>query len=346
MSEEASISIRLLRSRALQNSWRGAIRAQVENLLKRESANGKPFWELKLRDATDSLTLRAWLDTPAFDDCEKQQPGNWVEVGGEFYQNGNFGLDAKRWRMTALAAEEAAAIVTGDEQTNQALAADFGDISSMAGGLKDPRLQALCEKFLSQYGERFQRAAAARNFHHARRGGLCAHTAQMMRSGDAICGVYKNLNRDLLLAGILFHDSGKLWETCPAELSLEIPINLTGEMLGHISIGIELVNRLWSELEEERKNWESLQPESEKVRLHLLHLIAAHHGELEFGSPVQPKTPEAMALHFIDNLDAKLEMLFAGYQTAAEVAPGIFDRVRPLNHNLITPLPQLETSTS
>jgi len=344
MSDKSPISIRLLRSHTLENSCRGAVHAQVENILKRESANGNPFWELRVRDATDSLTLRAWMDTPAFSDCEKQQPGNWVEVAGEFYQNGSFGLDAKRWRLISLSAEEAEAILGGDEQTRQALATDFAEISTLIGGLNDPRLKTLCERFLSQYGERFQRAAAARNLHHARRGGLCNHTAQMMRSGNAICGVYKDLNRDLLLAGILFHDCGKLWETCPVEMGLEIPINLTGEMLGHISIGIELVNRLWSELEEERKNWEVLQPESEKVRLHLLHLIASHHGDLEFGSPVQPKTPEAMALHFIDNLDAKLEMLFAGYQTTTEIAPGIFDRVRPLNHNLIAPLPRPEAS--
>ena len=74
------------------------------------------------------------------------------------------------------------------------------------------------------------------------------------------------------------------------------------------------------------------------MRLHLLHLIASHHGELAFGSPVVPKTPEACALHYIDNLDAKMEMVFSAYGTAQQVAPNIYDRTRPLPGYLIEPL--------
>ena len=84
--------------------------------------------------------------------------------------------------------------------------------------------------------------------------------------------------------------------------------------------------------------WKDLRPDNEDVRLHLLHLIAAHHGELEFGSPVQPKTPEAIALHYIDNLDAKLEMLARGYEGGASVAGRIYDKVKPLNVRLVAPL--------
>jgi 3'-5' exoribonuclease len=74
-----------------------------------------------------------------------------------------------------------------------------------------------------------------------------------------------------------------------------------------------------------------------------LHLIAAHHGETQLGSPVNPKTPEAMALHYIDNLDARLEMFFAGYVTAKPIAARIFDRVRPLPGNLVKSLQRFET---
>jgi 3'-5' exoribonuclease len=83
-----------------------------------------------------------------------------------------------------------------------------------------------------------------------------------------------------------------------------------------------------------------LEPASDHVRLHLLHLIGSHHGELAFGSPVLPKTPEAIALHYIDNLDAKLDMFSRGYETSHEIAPGIFERVRPLPQNLVEPLPR------
>ena len=76
----------------------------------------------------------------------------------------------------------------------------------------------------------------------------------------------------------------------------------------------------------------------EDCRLHLLHLIAAHHGEPQFGSPVYPKTPEAHALNYIDNLDARLEMIFAGYAVAKPLATRIFERVRPLPGNLVKAL--------
>ena len=114
--------------------------------------------------------------------------------------------------------------------------------------LQDPRLQQLCEKFLNQYGSRFRRAAAARNNHHARRGGLLDHTARMMQSAQALLPVYSNLNADLLIAGILFHDVGKLWETCPPAQGFGISPDLRGELMGHLSIGIEIVNSLWREL--------------------------------------------------------------------------------------------------
>ena len=109
--------------------------------------------------------------------------------------------------------------------------------------------------------------------------------------------------------------------------------------MGHISIGLELVNSFWRKVSADNgDSWRNLTPASEDVRLHLLHLIGAHHGEKAFGSPVDPKTPEAMALHYIDNLDARLEMFAAGYTTAKPLAARIFDRVRPLPGNLVKSL--------
>jgi 3'-5' exoribonuclease len=201
----------------------------------------------------------------------------------------------------------------------------------------DPRLRGLCDLFLQEFGPRFQRASAARHNHHAHRGGLLRHTGQMMRSASAVCSAYPVLNRDLLLAGVLFHDCGKLWEMCPPEAGFEIPRELRGELLGHISIGIEAVNALWRKLPLE--TWRGMEPASEDVRLHLLHLIASHHGELQYGSPVEPKTPEAIALNMVDNLDAKLEMLAMAYNRQPEIAPGIHERVKALNTSPVKPLP-------
>src|SRR5436309_9213570 len=118
-----------------------------------------------------------------------------------------------------------------------------------------------------------------------------------------------------------------------------------GELVGHISIGLELVNSLWQKLAAENADvWKRYRPPSNDVRLHLLHLIGAHHGEKELGSPVFPKTPEAMALHYIDNLDARLEMFAAGYTTAKPLAARIFDRVWPLPGNLVKSLEKFQQS--
>ncbi|MEO8351124.1 MAG: HD domain-containing protein, partial [Chthoniobacteraceae bacterium] len=170
---------------------------------------------------------------------------------------------------------------------------------------------------------------------------LVEHVAQMMRSAHAICDAYPGLNRDLLTVGVLFHDCGKLWENQMPADGFTMPFDERGEMLGHITIGIEVANSLWRKLaqREAAAAWKELVPASEDVRLHLLHLIAAHHGELQFGSPVPPKTPEAIALHYIDNLDAKMEMFANAYAGSRYLAPRIQEKVWPLPGNLVTPLP-------
>ncbi len=196
----------------------------------------------------------------------------------------------------------------------------------------------------SEIAELLQGPAAARNYHHARRGGLVEHTAQMMRVATKVGPLYPQLNLDLLLAGILFHDSGKLWENQLPENGFTMGYDERGELMGHISIGLELVNSIWRKLSPENAEaWKLFTPASEDVRLHLLHLIGAHHGEPEFGSPVSPKTPEAMALHYIDNLDARLEMFAAGYTTARPLAARIYDRVRPLPGNLVKSLDKFQS---
>ena len=239
-------------------------------------------------------------------------------------------------RMRVLTPEEMQSLFAGGESEIAAVEKDYGDVVQLVEGIRDPRLLALCRLFLQEFGTRFQRAAAARQNHHAHRGGLLRQTGQMMRTADALCSAYPNLNRGLLLAGVLFHDCGKLWEVCPPESGFEIPRELRGELLGHISIGIELVNTLWRKLPLEE--WRESTPSSEDVRMHLLHLIAAHHGELQFGSPVEPKTPEAIALNMVDNLDARLEMISAAYVKQPEIAPGIHERVRTLNTSPVKPL--------
>ena len=333
------LTITQLKRAAAEARLDARVHAQLESLVRRDASNGKPFFETALTDAEGKLSLKAWNDSPAFTFCERATAGIFVEVSGDF-STGRFGLEASRWTVRELNGEERESLLAGPPELRAKQAADFAFIEQGVEAMADPRLAALARLFLVDFGERFRRAAAARNNHHARRGGLVEHTAQMLRSALAIASVYPHLNRDLLTAGVLFHDCGKLWENQLAADGFGMPYNETGELLGHITIGIELVNALWRKLQQGEiwKSWHGLDPASEDVRLHLLHLVAAHHGELQFGSPVVPKTPEAWALHYVDNLDAKMEMLANAYATGKPLAARIQEKVWPLPGHSVKPL--------
>lgn len=333
-------SISEVRRRAQNGLVNARVHVRVEDAAPELTRESKPYCKLTLADACDRLMLRVWSDHPDYKICGALNEGDFVEINGEFAQHQQYGLEARRWNVRALDTNEIAELLAGPPELRAKQSADFEFICATVGTIGDPRLRGLCELFLSEFGERFRRTAAARNYHHARRGGLVEHTAQMMRTALSLSAIYPELNRDLLLAGILFHDSGKLWENHVAENSFAMAFDERGELMGHITIGLELVNALWRKLqtEENIRAWETLIPSSEDCRLHLLHMIASHHGDMQLGSPVFPKTPEAQTLHYIDNLDARLEMFSAGYLTAKPIAERIFDRVRPLPGNLVKPL--------
>ena len=269
------------------------IHAQIEKISLKEASNGKPYYELVLRDASESMTLRAWADTEAYDSSLSRRKGDFIEVEGSFNHNGSFGLDARGWNLHTLSEEQRELLLQGSAEHQALLETAWHRISDAVESLIDPRFKALCKRFLELHGDRFRRAAAARSNHHARRGGLLEHTSRMMESA----------------------------------------------LIGHLSIGIELVNALWRELPKD--GWKELSPPTEVARIHLLHLIAAHHGQLEFGSPILPKTPEATILHFVDNIDAKMEMFSAAYLAASandEDFKTPLDWVRPLGVSPVLPL--------
>lgn len=324
------------------------VHVQVEAAAAKNTREGKPYCELALADAADRMTLRVWSDHQAYRACGSLEREDFIELAGEFHQHQQYGLEAKRWTVRALTAEEQQHLLQGPAELREQQRADWEFIASTITTIGDPRLHSLGQAFLDEYGERFRRTAGARSYHHARRGGLVEHTAQMMRLADAIALLYPQLHRDLLIVGILFHDAGKLWENQLPENGFTMGFDERGELLGHISIGLELVNKLWAKLHASHsfERWSTLSPTSEDVRLHLLHLICAHHGEPQFGSPVYPKTPEAMALNYIDNLDARMEMFTAGYLVAKPIADRIYDRVRPLPGNLVRPLEKFEAPTA
>ena len=132
--------------------------------------------------------------------------------------------------------------------------------------------------------------------HHNMLGGLLYHSYRMVKSADALCGVYDILDRELMICGAALHDIGKLWEY-NTSVTGEAEFTPSGILFGHIYLGASLIKRYT-----EGGNYDM-----EKVQ-RLVHMILSHHGTREFGAVVCPATAEAFALHYIDNIDAKLYM--------------------------------------
>lgn len=319
----------------------GAVRVQVTQIITKTTKTGKPYLEATFADVEGSLTFKVWDNAPWHPAIAPLQPNDAVELSGNWLV-GQYGMEASDLDVRSLTAEEEEQMLAGSPELVARQQRDWECIQALTATIADPRLQALCATLLSTFGTRFRRSGAARKMHHARRGGLVEHTAGVMRTADALCRVYPQLNRDLVLTGALFHDCGKMWENTYEEHSFVMPYSLMGELMGHITTGIELINKLWSGLmAEHREEWRALTPASDQVRLHLLHLIASHHGTLEYGSPVVPKTPEALALHHADDVDAKMEMFRYGYETAPAVSDHVQQPKFPLG-NIVTPLPAFE----
>src|SRR5450432_3087105 len=265
------MTLRKIRQAVRDGTLDARVHVQLEAVEAKLTREQKPYCELALADAGDRMTLRVWSDNPNYKACDSLGAGEFVEIAGEFYQHQQFGLDARRWKVRPLTPDEKSELLQGPPELRAKQSVDWDCIVATIAAIGDPRLRALCAEFIAEHGERFRRAAAARNYHHARRGGLVEHTAQMMRSGLAIAPLYPQLNSDLLIAGILFHDSGKLWENQLPETGFTMSYDERGELMGHITIGMELVNSLWRKVVSEHgEKWKNLSPASEDVRLHLL----------------------------------------------------------------------------
>jgi len=173
-------------------------------------------------------------------------------------------------------------------------------------------LLLLVGKFVNDpaFATAFKRAPAAVQMHHAYLGGLLEHTVNLLRLAQAVCPLYPRISRDRVLAAVLLHDAGKT-----RELAYETNLEYTseGQLLGHIVQCVLWLHEKCREIEAEQQ-----QAFPHQVELALKHLILAHHGKYEFGSPRLPAMPEAFLLHYIDNLDAKLAMSQAAIEADSD----------------------------
>ncbi len=191
----------------------------------------------------------------------------------------------------------------------------------------DPYLHALLRAFLDDpaIAERLRVAPAAKQLHHAWIGGLLEHIVSLLELCDRVCPHYPHLHRDLVLSAAVLHDIGKLEEL---SWQLNFDYTLEGQMLGHITLGIAMIERKAATVT-------GFPP---RLLLMLEHIVLSHHGKYEFGSPKLPMTPEAMLFHQLDDLDAKMFLVRSELERGAAQGKGageMTDWVRALERPLL-----------
>jgi 3'-5' exoribonuclease len=190
----------------------------------------------------------------------------------------------------------------------------YQKVLEILGTVRNHHLAAILKAYTDDAAlmKNFRRSPAASSFHHAFIGGLLEHTLNAMEVADAVCKFYPLLNRDLVLAGIFLHDIAKTWE-----LAYETAFSYTdgGQLVGHV-----VKSAIWIEERSAAASSALGEPIPRPLIDVLQHIILSHHGLPEFGAARLPSTPEAIAVHYIENLDAKLMMALS--HTRTEIAGG------------------------
>jgi len=261
----------------------------------RANRNGDGYLLADLRDKTGSLHGLLWNVNEEL--LSHIDAGDYVKVKGKAQlYNGNMQLI-----MTRIDTVDSSDLDPEDFQagTNQDVEKLFEKLQGFLQGISDPSLGQLMQIYLADETlmENLRTAPAGIKAHHAYLGGLIEHIVNLLEAASRIVDLYPSINPDLLTAGIFLHDLGKV-----RELGYESTFVYTdeGQLIGHLIIGIEMLNEKIQQLTQQGDQID------EETVLRLKHMIASHHGNYEFGSPKLPMTPEAIALHHLDNLDAKV----------------------------------------
>ncbi|MEO1525693.1 MAG: HD domain-containing protein [Planctomycetota bacterium] len=261
----------------------------------RVNRQGAKYLLLKLADRTGSIVGMMWNVEDS--DCERLKRGEYVRGSGrtQIHQG------ALQVILTKLDPIPDSDVDPSDFDAFDASAADtcLERLRSMLSELRDVHLRALGATFLADdaFVAALRTATAAVNNHHAYPGGLVQHTVDMMELCQLIGPRYERINTELLMFGAFLHDLGKVHEISSCG---EMSYTDRGQLVGHIVIGVQMLGEMIERTVESGHDF------PDELQTQLEHLIVSHHGQLEFGSPRLPQTLEAVALHHIDNLDAKL----------------------------------------
>ena len=263
---------------------------------------GKSWLELALTDRTGSINGKMWDNFDAIVKTFERDDVVQVRARVKLYN-----------AQKELTIEQIVSVRDGEYDLADYLAHTrfdveklYADLRSAVAAMKNPWLKRLLESFIDDPAivPKLKRAPAAMTMHHAFAGGLLEHIVGLIGLSRVVAAHYPELDGDLLLAGIVLHDIGKI-----DELSYERGISYTteGRLLGHISIGARKV----------REKVAAIPGFPPELATLVEHLILSHHGSLEFGSPALPQTREAIALHFMDDMDSKMAAMRASLDAPA-----------------------------
>ena len=295
----------------------------VRSAEQRASANGKNYLDMTLADKSGSINAKMWDGT-----VQPPLAGSIVKVratGNEF--NGRMQLRVEKIRAAENhdPVDMSALIPCAPRDPNEML----GEVVRAADHIADPDLRRITCELLDRAGDKLLTFPAAKQMHHAERGGLLHHTTTMLRAANAIMTVYPQLNASLLTAGVIVHDLAKIDEMDADTLGLVSDYSVDGKLIGHIVRGV--VN---------------IQLAAEKTKaspgkaLLLQHMVLSHHGIPEYGSPLAPKFPEAEVLNTIDTLDARLYEMDEALSRA--IPGGFSEKVWGLDNRQLYRIPEDE----
>jgi 3'-5' exoribonuclease len=260
----------------------------------KEKKDGGFFSLAEFSDRTGTIEGIAWDN--ASDEVQAIPTGEFVYVSGNVNEY-NDRLQIVVQAINRLSDDEINSedfLPGPDEDINAVMT----EITEAVKHVQNPNLRKLLDLFFGDmfFISLFRQAPAAKRAHHAHLGGLAIHTRTVVKQVSLIQETYSFVNKDLLVTGALLHDVGKIHEYTYHK---KIDISTRGRLVGHIVIGYDMV----------KEKIDKIPHFPEDLKLKVLHMILSHHGELEYGSPKLPSFPEAIILHFIDNLDSKVEMM-------------------------------------
>ena len=294
----------------------------VKSIDVRVGTNKKQYLDMNLADSTGEVNAKKWdlaeAELPALSAIKE---GDIVKVKAQVSEwNNQTQLRVLKVRKSNetdnLNMEDFIKAAPEDSEDMYAY------IFARAEEIQDEDFRKLTTHLLEKNKDRLMYYPAATKNHHAEYGGLLWHLKRMLMSGIALSDIYGFLNRDLVVTGVIIHDIEKLNEIDANENGVSTGYSMKGQLLGHITQGVTLVDEICKEL-----------GVSEEKAIVLEHMVLSHHYEPDFGSPKKPMFPEAELLHYLDIMDARM---YDMEEAISNLAPGAFsERMRTLDNRRI-----------